>query len=43
LIDEEIWIVTGIRVTGGTAAFAAAPDSASLFNYPTTFKGTPRK
>ena len=30
LTDEEVWIVTGIDVDGGTASFTAAPDSSSL-------------
>lgn len=31
LVEGQYWAVTGIRVTNGTASFAAAPDSSSLF------------
>jgi len=37
LVDEEYWIVTGIRVNGGVASFASAPDSSALFESEGTF------
>lgn len=37
LVDEEYWIVTGIRVNGGVASFASAPDSAAIFGSEGTF------
>lgn len=34
LTDGEYWLVTGIDVSGGVAAFASPPDSASIFSDP---------
>jgi len=35
LVDEQMWIVAGIRVSGGVASFASPSDSTTLFTMPT--------
>ena len=43
LVNQEIWIVTGVSVSDGVASFASAPDSSSLMQPASLSRARPKK